>query len=256
MGGYWVVKTVRSGKVVERTMYYAGERRPRSPKAAASTAEKKQRNTVQAIRQLARGINCNFGAGDILLTLDYAAEPDSVEAAERECALFWRRLGHALGGKLRGYWIVADKDGDGNAVRLHHHLVIGGEGIELQWQDGQLISLRAGGREIAEIWGRGGVDAERLYSHNDYSGLAAYLVRQAAGGKGRQKWHASRGLKKPVVESVRVVDRPRPLRAPGGADVKEVGAYDEGSGTHYIRYIRKEREKIGGHREDKKPDGV
>ena len=244
--GYWMIKTVKSGKVIERTLFYAGERKPRSPKAAASSAARKEKNLIASVRSLARGINCNFGPEDYLITLDYAVEPTSAEAAEAECALFWRRLARAVGGKLRGYRVTADKDAeDGQPVRLHHHLVVGGEGLRLI--DGRLIC--ADGRDIEAVWGLGGAGAKHLHARDDYTGLAAYLVRQAAGGKGKQKWHSSRGLKKPVVESLKIVDRPRPLRAPGGADVHEVGAYDEGSGSHYIRYVRRPKDKVGGHKD-------
>ncbi|MBR2365914.1 MAG: hypothetical protein IKA78_01960, partial [Oscillospiraceae bacterium] len=75
----------------------------------------------------------------------------------------------------------------------------------------------------------------------DYTGLAAYLVRQAVESPDGKRWHPSRGLKKPVIESEHVISHPRELRAPGGAKVHEVGKYDETQGSHYIRYTRKKK---------------
>lgn len=256
-GGYWMIRTVRSGKVVEKSQYYVSEHRPRAAKHKGTTAKHKDKNLNQAARQLARTINCNFSAGDLWVTLTYAPEhlPADAEAADRACALFWRRLGRALseqGVKVKGFWLTADKDGKtGQPEALHHHLVISAEGVDVRWSE-DAVSCTVGGRELADIWGNGTIDVEELREQADYTPIAVYCVRQACGGENAKKWHPSRGLKKPVVESERVVQYCHELRAPAGATVSEIGHYDEATGNHYIRYIRRPRErkqKIGGHRE-------
>ena len=256
-----MIRTVRSGKVIEKSQFYVGERKPRAPRRKGnSSAARRDKNMNQAARQLARTINCNWSAGDLLLTLTYDDESmdtmgGTVEGAERACGLFWRRLGRALkavGGKLLGFWVTADKDPEtGEKVRLHHHAVISESAVQLVWnEDGTFASCVVGGREMREIWGHGAVNVERLRQQDDYTPVAVYLIRQAAGGENAKKWHPSRGLKKPVVESERVAATARELRAPGGATVSEVGHYDGSTGNHYIRYVRKPKPpKVGGHKE-------
>lgn len=257
-GGYWMVRTLRSGKAIEKSLFYVGERRPRAPrKKGSTTLERKDKNMNTAVRRLARIINCNWGKGDLWLSLKYDNEhlPACPEEADRRMDLAWRRLRRALdavGVSLRGYWITADKDPDTKEqVRLHHHAVISCEGVRVRWgEDGQLAECSVGGRELADIWGMGSIDVETLREQDDYTPIAVYCIRQAVDAPDAKKWHATRGLKKPVVEREVVVDRPRELRAPGGATVCEVGHYDSMGGGHYIRYIRKPRApKVGGHKE-------
>ncbi len=253
-----MVRTLRSGKVIEKSLFYVGERKPRADRKKGGTSmERRDKNMNTAVRRMARMINCNWGARDLLLTFDYDPEhlPADEKEAERCMELAWRRLRRTLekqGVQLRGYWLTADKDADTREpVRLHHHAVISCQGVTVRWgEDGQLAECSVGGRELAELWGMGGIDVEPLREQDDYTPLAVYCVRQAIDGPDERKWHASRGLKKPVVEREVVVDRPRELRAPGGAKVSEVSHYEAGSGNHYIRYIRKPRApKVGGHKE-------
>lgn len=260
--GYWVVRTVRSGNVIEKSQFYLGERRPRAKRRKGSTsAARKDANMNTAIRQLARTVNCNFEAKDLLLTFTYdeahyADIAADAQRAEKCMTLAWRRLRRALaalGVQLRGFWTTADKDAEtGERVRLHHHAVIGAEGVTVAFDEaGELTELSVGGRSLTSLWGMGTAHAELLREQDDYTPIAVYLLRQAVGGENAKKWHASRGLEKPVVESERIVACPRELRAPGGAAVSEIGRYDSAGGTHYIRYVRKKRPaKVGGHKEE------
>ena len=249
MKGYWMIRTIRSGMTVEKTQFWVGEKRPRSPRRkGATTQAKAERNLTGAVRRLARILNCNFREGDLFVTLTYDHEPQSIEEADKACALFWRRMSRALGERLKGVWITADKDEDsGVSVRLHHHAVISGAGIEVK--DGSQAEACIGGRALSDIWGHGYVDVRPLNAgQQDFTPVAAYLVRQAAGCAGQQKWHSSRGLEKPVIVDEQITYDPRELRAPSGADVKEISHYDEQTGSHYIRYIYtpKPRRKKGG----------
>ena len=259
-GGYWVVRTLRSGKVIEKSQFYVGERRPRAPRRKGSTTlERKDKNMNTAVRRLARIINCNWGRGDLWLTFTYDPEklPEEPEQADRCMDLAWRRLRRVLDGigvQLRGFWITADKVPEtGEEERLHHHAVISCKGVTVRWgEDGQLAECSVDGRELADIWGMGSIDVEPMREQDDYTPIAVYCIRQAVDAPDAKKWHATRGLKKPVVEREVVVDRARELRAPGGAVVSEVGHYDGGSGNHYIRYIRKPKApKVGGHKEER-----
>ncbi len=260
MGGYWMIRTIKSGKVIEKSQFYVGERRPRAARRkGASSTKKMDANLRDAVKRLAREINSNFASGDLLLTLTYdeAHLPrvgEDFNAAEREGARWWRRMRRELkaaGVELRGLWMTSETDPDsGEQVRLHHHAVIGGEGVEIERDAaGKIVCARIGGRTLSDIWGNGTADVEPLREQDDYTPIAAYFVAQARKGGGTKMWHPSRNLKKPVIESERIVDRARELHTPPGAKVLEIGRYEEG-GSHYIRYIRKPRpQKVGGHRE-------
>ncbi|MBQ7567060.1 MAG: hypothetical protein IJT18_08060 [Oscillospiraceae bacterium] len=254
-----MVRTIRSGDVIEKSQFYVGERKPRADrKKGSSSRAKLEQNKNAAVRQLARQMNCNNRKGDLMLTgeFDDAHLPSDKAGADKIAALAWRRLCRELkkeGVTLRGFWSTADKDAEtGEAARLHVHAVISGEGVKVEWDEetGKLTSCRIGQRELADIWGQGGVHVTPLREQKDYSPLAVYIVRQAAERPDGKKWHPTRNLLKPVIESERVCAYPRVLRAPGGATVHEVGHYDELTGSHYIRYTRKPKtEKLGGHKE-------
>lgn len=243
-----MIRTIRSGQTIEKSQFWLGEKRARSPrKRGASTQAKMERNLTGSIRRLARTLNCNFGGGDLFVTLTYDQEPSSAAEADKACSLFWRRMARALKDKLKGIWITADKDEEtGETVRLHHHAVIGGAGIDVETGTASI-----NGRSLAEIWGKGYVDVRPLTADQaDYTPVAAYLVRQAIGGPDQKKWHASRGLEKPVIVEEQIVEDPHELRAPNGADVKEISHFDEQTGSHYIRYVYKPKPR------KKKQDGI
>lgn len=246
-GGFWMIRTVKSGKVIEKSQFFCGPRRPRRDRRKGSSSLiKMDQNMNQAVRRLARVINCNFGPSDLFLTLTYneIRLPENYQDADRQVALFQRRLERA-GAKLKGVWITADKDKKGNAERLHHHLIVQGGSIQLR-RDGEVLTACIGEKTLQEIWGCGIVHAEHMEDKEDYTPLAAYLVRQAVDAPDAKKWHSSRGLAKPIVEEEVITDQAAELRAPGGADVKEVGHYDEETGSHYIRYIRRPKKAKEG----------
>lgn len=257
-GGYWMIRTVRSGRVIEKTQFYVGERRPRAKrKKGSSTEKKKAGNAVSAVRRYAREMNCNFAAGGgILLTLHYDAEhlPADKAEAEKELEKFWRRLSYRLkktGCVLRATGITSELDGaSGERVRVHHHLLISREGVEVERNERGELCATVGGAELREVWRNGGVDVERISeAQEDITSIAAYFLGQVEAGADEKRWKSTRNLKKPVIESERVSVVSRVLRAPGGATVSEIGHYDENSGSHYIRYIRRPRRKVGGSKE-------
>ena len=241
-GGCWMIRTIRSGRVIEKSQFYLGERKPRKPRRKGSSSiAKKDQNLKTAERRLAQTLNCNFGEGDVFLTLTYDEEhlsalgSDPGKAADRTCALFIRRLSRELGKlgiKQKLVWITADKDeGSLEDVRLHHHVIIKREGFEI----GKLLAVA--GRAVEDIWGQGLTSFELLRDQDDYTPLAVYLVRQAINGPDAKKWHPSRGLEKPIVKNEVLVTKVKELRAPGGVEVKETGRFDVETGSHYIRYI-------------------
>lgn len=239
-----MIRTVKSGNVVEKSQFFCGVRKPRRDRRkGSSTIAKMDQNMNQAVRRLARTINCNFGPSDLMVTLTYDEDhlPQTYQQADKQVALFCRRMERA-GVKVSGVWITADKDKQGNAERLHHHAIIKGDGVDLKAESEVMVAY-AGGKKIETIWGCGIVHAEHLEAQDDYTPLAAYMVRQAVDAPDAKKWHSSRGLAKPIIEEEIVTQQAEELRAPGGADVLEIGHYDAETGSHYIRYIRRPREK-------------
>lgn len=243
-----MIRTIKSGKVIEKSQFFAGEKRPRKPRRKGGTsASKKDSNLRCAERRLAQTINCNFEKGDLFLTLTYDDEHLSkigldTDKADRECALFVRRLSRELGRigiRQQLLWITADKDElTFDPVRLHHHVIIKRAGFEIfRDQEGKIGSVKVGSRTLTDIWGQGLTSIEILREQDDYTPLAVYLCRQALNGPDAKKWHPSRGLEKPIVKNEVIVTRVHELRAPGGADVKEIGRFDLETGSHYIRYI-------------------
>lgn len=241
-GGYWVTRTVVSGKVTERSKFFSGRRRPRARRKGSTSLAQKDRNMNTAVRQLARGLNCNVEDGWIFLTLTYEDEhlPKTSEEAWKEVTLFIRRM-KRRGVDVKGFWITADKDKKGDPVRLHHHMVIGGSGIGIQQTMDKSIAVVEDGDVLQDVWGKGYVYAEPVEDQIDRTPLAAYLVRQAVDEPGKKKWRCSTGLKKPIVVSEVITDRAGEIHIPPGAEVMEIGYYDEETGSQYVRYVPAER---------------
>jgi len=240
-------RTLRSGKVIEKSQFFVGTRKPRADRRkGSSSAARMDVNMNLAVRRFARILNCNFDPDDILITLTYSDEhlPADYKEADRLIGLFLRRL-KRLGVDARGVWLTADKDKRGNAERLHHHMIIKGDGIQMR-RDGEKLIACVSGKKLEDIWGCGILHAEHLEQQDDYTPLAAYLVRQAVAVADAKKWHSSRGLEKPVIEEEIITDQADELRAPGGAEVLEVGHYDQETGSHYIRYIRRPKKAKEG----------
>jgi len=230
--------------IVEKSKFFVGEKKPRKTRHGHTTLAKKDRNATQAVRRLARVLNCNFDSSDLLVTLTYKDEtlPATPADAVKQALRFIRRL-KRVGAAFRGVWITADKDKNGNVKRLHHHMVLDGKQIRLQ--DG---AAYVGDKRLEDIWGLGFVKAKHVDEEPDHTGLADYLVRQAVDEPNQKKWHTSAGLDKPVVLEEKIVQKDGELRVPGGAEVLEIGHYDAETGSHYIRYIPPTKEKQGKRR--------
>lgn len=251
-GRTYMIRRIRSGKVIEESIFpVAPNTQPRKGRRrGATTVRKQDANDRDAVKRLARTLNANCVPGDLLIQPTYTdaalyaladglQEGDLEELrrrAEHDLALFLRRLSRELGrqgGTLRAVSLTSDMDGDtGEIVRVHHHVVLMGSGLRME--DGELY---AGDKAVAEIWGRGSVDWEPLRHQDDYTPLAAYLLRQVRRRPDGKKYHVTRNLKKPELLSERIVYHPTKLRAPKGAKILQDGNYEPGQ-PHYIRYVR------------------
>ena len=261
----YMIRKIRSGKVTEETAFrVAANVKPRRGRRRGATSTRKQdANDRDAVKRLARVLNCNFQPGDLLLQPTYTdtalyaladglQEGDLEELrrrAEHALSLFLRRLGRELkkqGEVLQAVWLTSDMDGDsGELVRIHHHVVIRGAGFAMEKG-----VLWLGSKRVDDIWGRGHVDWEPLQHQDDYSQLAAYLIRQVRRRPDGKKYSSTRNLKKPVLVSERIVYNARELRAPKGARIMHRGAYTPGE-PQYLRYVEATRE--GGPSQARRP---
>ncbi len=258
--GYWVVRTYESGAVGEKTKFWVQGARPssRNKRKEKSEIKKQEQNEYSAVKQMARLINANFQKGDLLLGLDYSPagmgkleqsaqlppllasggerEAEELErlrqAAEREMRLCLRRVKRELqksGPVLKYIAITSDMDGDtGEAVRIHHHLVINQEAKE------------AFVKKWAEL---GSVDWSPLSGQADYTPIAEYLIRQVRRIPDAKKYISSRNLVRPQPKD-RIAVTDAELRVPKGGQLLFRSEYRRGQ-PQYIRYVLPESRRSG-----------
>lgn len=226
-----------------------------------SDIRKAAQNEHSATRALARLINANFKPGDLILGLDYAPEAllrveqkaaggrrdgargahcaplhrvflteeqrmDAVrEAAAHELVNCIRRVKRELEREdveLKYVAITSDMDGKtGEAVRVHHHLVINREARDAfvhKWQEK----------------GMGGVSWSPLDKQDDYYQVAEYLIRQVRRVEDQNQYTSSRNLIRPQPKD-RVVASGAELRVPKGCRLLHRQEYTPGK-AQYIRY--------------------
>lgn len=223
-----------SGAVVEICAYNSPMIRvPRGSRATPTDPEHDARNINAIIRKVARLLNANYTCVDHYVTLTYSDEAlarlkqgmptglsDDAQAAYiyeqacKELEKFIRRCRYACkaaGVELHFVGVTSDRD-HLNTVdrRIHHHLVVNGEAIEI----------------VKQAWRNGHTKEPHLYNQKDYKPLAIYMIRQARRMKGKACYKVSRNLKKPDIESALspdVWDIPISVKT----------ALDHGSYAHY-----------------------
>lgn len=255
MNGYWVVRTYEAGAVGEKTKFWVpGERPSKSGRREKQEIKKQEQNEQSAEKSMARLLNANFCQGDLLLGLDYSEEGlerilswareqgmnvdgseeermDAVRAAaEHELRLVLRRVKREMakaGLVLRYVAVTSDMDGDtGETVRVHHHMVVPAEAREA----------------FVEKWaGMGGVDWSPLSAQEDYTPIAAYLIRQVRRVPDAKKYVSSRNLVRPQPRD-RVALTDAELRVPRGAKLLHRNEYKPGR-PQYIRYVLPEEKQ-------------
>ena len=213
-----------------------GEKRVRrGTKAKKSSIKKILRNEINAVKSLARTLNCNFGTGDLWVTLECAELQAGWPEAEKRFAQFLRKLRaayKAATGKTLPYvYSLGRKSGELDA-RPHFHIVLPAMDYEL----------------ICRFWPQECVTYRRLDGRGDYTGVARYMISNGKGVPGKKKYHPSRGLKKPVYTEPVPVYIHSKIRLPKDVSVREqTETRDEESGFYsaYVRYVRKERKGNG-----------
>lgn len=267
--GYWVVRTYTAGGIIgEKTKFFVPGERPtgKTRRKEKSEIRKQEQNEYSAIKRMARLMRENFSEGDVILGLDYSdsglekitgyarklnsafdslAEEEQqaliYEAAQHEAVLCLRRVSRAAkaqGLELKYILITSDMDGDTKErVRIHHHLVINRECVEL----------------FKTKWAKlGGVDYSPISKQADYTPIAEYLLKQVRRTKDANKFASSRNLARPAPKD-RVAATNAELRVPQGGLLLYRQEYSNRNGEspyqpQYIRYIipQKDRQRQEG----------
>lgn len=197
-------------------------------------------NEREAVKNLARLINCNFAQGDMWITLTYPenALPESPAAADREFSKFLRKL-RTLVRKETGrnplYITSPPCDADpktGEARRLHFHVLMPAVAYE----------------QVIQLWPQEDVTYRRLDGRGDYTGIAKYICGQSSRQPGKKRWRCSRGLKKPVYTEPVPVRSGERVYIPRNASLKEKADLvdaETGMSSMYVRYTRARTDRPG-----------
>lgn len=241
-----------SGRTVEtrRSWLSIGPtyKKPRGTRRAGSSSLRKiKANERECIRNLARLINCNYGAGDGFLTLKYddAHYPAdlSYEAASELLTKFIRKLRRQFkretGQNLSAISVTGNWSPHRQApARLHHHIVIPSEAVDLA-------------RKLwPEYGGAGTVIAKDLNDEGDYTNLAAYLIENVHNRPaGENKYHASRGMLRPIYTEPIEVDNVEDMQPDYDSivkDIQETRDEDDRVIGKYQRCVWKKPPKVRG----------
>lgn len=199
--------------------------RQRGEKRRASGSWQAKLNRLKSSEKLEQLIYCNFGPGDWFLTLTYrdGCLPARRARVMEDVRAFRRRLSELRrqrGAPLCYIYTMEHKSSGG---RWHVHMVLRGTGpADLQ--------------EIRESWRKGHVHAQR-FELGQGEALAAYLAKEAPDYVGEHPWIASRGLRRPKVDSRLVSDADR-LAVPPGAVIRTQESRTNSYGRfEYVKYF-------------------
>lgn len=263
--GYFVIRTYEAGDVGDKTKFFVPGKRPENGKLSRrqkNAVKKQEQNEYSSQKALARLINANFLAGDLLLGLDYNDEGmerilnwgrehglmvdsedegirrDAIwEAAAHELETCLRRVKRRLAKKgleLKAIYCTSDMDGKtGELVRVHHHLI-----IRSVAKDAFL--------DAWEKYGLGSVDWSPLWANQiDRTPIAEYIIRQVRRIPDAKKYRSTKNLIRPI-PTTRIVSTDNELLVPRGGKLiyrqeyqnKKLGQEDHRNyQPQYIRYI-------------------
>ncbi len=181
-------KTIRSGKLIEIEIFPIWDTKNlnRGKKERLSSEKQIRQNEKNRRKNVIRLVHCNFKAGDLWITLGYAAgkEPIDEERAYKNITNYIKCLQRAAKkkGETLKYIYVTEKSSKG---RYHHHLLC-------NFSD----------RDVAESkWKFGKYpQARRITEENgSLEGLANYLCKEIKEEKNKKSYGASQNLKKPKI---------------------------------------------------------
>ena len=223
-------KTVEERKAVMDTGRSNEKKRRGQRVKGRSTLTKIQNNEREAVKILARTLNCNFGAGDLWLTLTYGPDrlPADVEAGRKDLSRFMRNVRRAFAAEhgRNPQYVTCTSVRDsktGEAVRLHHHVVMERAAYEI----------------VCRLWPQEDLAYRLLDGRGDYTGIARYMVSQADNGTDAKKWSTSRGnMAKPIYTEPVPVTEEEQIKIPAGAVIREQYKIDDRESGQYNEYVR------------------
>lgn len=169
----------------------------RKKKWRTTSAVQQRLNERNATRSLTRLINCNFGFGDYMVTLEYQDwnRPDNIEQVKADMRNFIRRLQYHYrkAGKTLKY-IMVFEEGEYRG-HLHIHLFLT-SGIDRD--------------KIEDLWGRGCANCKRLQPEY-FEGLDKISGYVSKSPKGSKRWIPSKNLDKPVEKRPKKISRKRAM---------------------------------------------
>lgn len=189
--------TTKAGNQIEIDIYPSFGKLadvPRTKRKRESKPSQKNLNDRRARRYLNQLAAANFGEGDLWGTFGYDNEhlPEDIEDAQRIFANFIRRINRKRKkegkGNLKYIYVTEYSDDPKRKIRCHHHVILAGDPGETLDRD-----------EIEKTWKHGHrPQTKRLAPDRDtyLTGLMQYITKDP---KGKKRWNASKGLKKPEV---------------------------------------------------------
>jgi len=228
--GYWVIRTYRSGDMGEKIKFWIPGRKPSSSgKRMKADLRKQKQNDESAEKRANRIVHKFFSHRDSLLTLEYAGEEwngefdDAVLERARHQGELWirrvRRECQKQGVPFRCMMWTSDMDGEtGEAVRVHHHVIVNAEAVEI-----------ALGK-----WSLGFRYRKQLRKERDRMGLVRYLMEQVRRQPDARKYTRTRNMPDPQPQD-RAAKNGSVLRAPKGTYLLYQGPVVPGF-PQYIRY--------------------
>lgn len=242
MEGYWIIRTYKAGIVGEKIKYWVpGQKPTKSQRRMKNEIRKQQANEASAVKKVARLLNANFQGGDGFLCLTYdekgirkimegledMPEEEKMEHikenAKHQLKLFFKRVAGACkrkGIELKYIAITSDMDGEtGEYVRIHHHIVVPAEVVEI----------------CEAKWKLGYVRKNKVWEEPDHFGLAKYLMDQVRRVPDQKKYTPSRNLIVPEPVD-RIARGGKEVQPPKGAVMIHRSEWKPGL-PQYIRYI-------------------
>ena len=263
--GYFVIRTYVAGDIGEKTKFFVPGKKPVNnnlSRRQRNAIKKQEQNEHSAVKNLARGINANFCAGDLLMGLDYSDDglarilkwgkehglPVDSENEEEKRDAIWEAASHELenalrrvkrrlakqGIELKAYYCTSDMNGKTKEpVRVHHHLVVNA-GTQQAFVDAW------------QKYGLGGVEWELLWEKQiDRKPIAQYIIDQVRRIPDAKKYRHTKNIVLPAPKN-RIVDTDNELLVPRGGKLifrqeyqnrEDISDYCRNYQPQYIRYI-------------------
>lgn len=240
------LKKKTAGRLVRSVVYTVPQRtdqpQSRSARQRISSAAQARLNLKNSRNDLEMVLACNFGDGDIWLTLTYDNEhlPQDRREANKTLKKFLGKLRNVR--KKRGndlkYVYCTQQILDDGTQRLHHHIVLNATGA-------------ADFDDLRSLWTEGrNIKIDHLNGDDDITDKATYMCHEplehGKPKRGEKTWISSQKLKRPVEECIDVPDDVY-LQAPVGSTAVENDSFRNEYGEFiFIKYwLPKEDQTYG-----------